>query len=150
MWTSARATTALVLLVLVSGLAAPLLAQSAQPALPTLEAERRSGRIAIDGRIDEAAWEAASVATDFVQREPDAGQPSSERTEALVLFDDDALYVAFRNYVADPSTYLARVSRRDTYPESDRVSVDIDGRGDGRTGYYFAVTAGGTQQDGVL
>ncbi|MEM6783376.1 MAG: DUF5916 domain-containing protein [Bacteroidota bacterium] len=151
MWTTARATTALVLLLLAGSLATPLAAQPADRTVPPqLDAERRSGRIAIDGRIDEAAWGAAAVATNFVQREPDAGQPSSERTEALVLFDDGALYVAFRNYVADPSTYLARVSRRDTYPESDRVSVDIDGRGDGRTGYYFAVTAGGTQQDGVL
>ncbi|MEM8556253.1 MAG: DUF5916 domain-containing protein [Bacteroidota bacterium] len=115
-----------------------------------LDAVERSGSLSIDGRIDEAAWETAPMVSGFTQQEPDAGQPSTERTEVLLLYDDNALYVAFRCYVEDPATLVARITRRDGFPESDRVSVDIDSRDDDRTAYFFAVTAGGTQEDGLL
>ena len=47
----------------------------------------------IDGRLDEPVWRSAPVATDFVQQRPDPGAPATERTEARVLYDDDAVYI---------------------------------------------------------
>ena len=48
-----------------------------------------------------ASWTRRRIAqvealTDFIQSEPQQGAPSSERTEAWVLFDDDNLYLACR------------------------------------------------------
>ena len=60
-------------------------------------------RPSVDGRLDEAVWAEAPVATGFVQFEPDAGQPASEHTEARVLYDGAALYVGFRNWPAATS-----------------------------------------------
>lgn len=104
----------------------------------------------VDGRLDEAVWSLAQPATGFSQKEPEVGQPASERTEAYVLYDDAALYVGFRNSVRDPTTMIARMGRRDQFVVSDRVSVGIDSYDDERTAFEFAVTAAGVKQDILL
>ena len=42
--------------------------------------------IMLDGRLDEPAWTRAEPAGDFVQIDPDNGQPATERTEVRILF----------------------------------------------------------------
>src|ERR1700730_15032991 len=49
--------------------------------VPSVRAVRRSGPIAIDGKLDEAAWKDATPVTDFTQIDPDMGKPASQRTE---------------------------------------------------------------------
>ena len=107
-------------------------------------------RVRVDGRTDEAAWALAPVAGAFVQIEPAPGAPSTERTEARVLYDDAALYVAVRCYTRDPATIVRRLSRRDVGTVSDDVFVEIGSPGDSRTAFSFGVNAAGVQQDGVL
>ena len=107
-------------------------------------------RIRVDGRMDEAAWAEAPVADRFVQIEPTPGAASTERTEARVLFDREALYVAVRCYARDPRSVVRRLSRRDIGATSDDVFVEIGSPGDSRTAFSFAVNAAGVQQDGVL
>jgi hypothetical protein len=46
----------------------------------------------IDGKLDEAAWQAAPVFSDFIQLDPNEGEPATERTEVRVLYTDAALY----------------------------------------------------------
>ena len=57
----------------------------------------RTARIAtapqIDGRLDDAVWQEATPLTDFVQRDPSEGAPSTERTEVRILTDGEALYI---------------------------------------------------------
>jgi hypothetical protein len=48
--------------------------------VPSARAVRRSGPIAIDGKLDEAAWKDATPVTDFTQIDPDMGKPASQRT----------------------------------------------------------------------
>ena len=135
---------------------APATAIAQDPAVPTVDTLRRptmqvarltGERPRIDGRIDDPAWAEAAVATDFFQREPNPGAPATERTEVRVLIDRSALYVAYRCWVEDPSTLVARLARRDDSVVSDRVWVDVGSTGDGRTAFSFALTAAGTQQD---
>src|SRR5213593_1945073 len=47
----------------------------------------------IDGRLDDAAWGSAQPISEFVQKNPDEGQPASERTEVRFLYTDHDLYV---------------------------------------------------------
>ncbi|WP_412062110.1 DUF5916 domain-containing protein [Rubrivirga sp. IMCC45206] len=129
------------------------LAQSAGPTAlrvpPTLQTVPLADAPAprIDGVPDEAVWATAPRATGFVQRTPAPGDPATERTEAAVLYGDDALYVAFWCYVRDPSTLVARLARRDQFVGSDRVAVAFDSYNDDRTAFYFGVTAGNVEQD---
>src|SRR5690348_13974774 len=59
----------------------------------TLSAYKTALAPIIDGKLDDAAWQAAPVATDFVQFTPDFGKPSSSNSTVRVLYDDDAIYI---------------------------------------------------------
>jgi hypothetical protein len=122
--------------------------EGAQPeGSAALRAARVTGSIRVDGRLDDPAWEAASVAGSFVQREPNAGAPASRPTEVRVLYDSHTLYVGARLYDA-PDSIAAQLARRDaarTY--SDWFSVMLDSYHDRRTAFVFGVNPRGVQQD---
>jgi hypothetical protein len=67
---------------------------------------RAPGPIEVDGVLSEAAWDRAERAGPFV-RSTD-GKRAAAATEARLLWDDDALYVAFQCEDADVSTPFAR------------------------------------------
>ncbi len=132
-------------------LAALLLTAAAPPdgEQPTLRAVRVAAAAppTLDGRLDEAAWAGAEAASGFTQLRPDAGEPASQRTEVLVLYDDDALWVGFRCHDTEPEAIIARLVRRDEWTESDKVLVALDSYGDGRTAFSFGVNAAGVKYD---
>lgn len=66
--------------------------------LPVAAAVPRSGTIVIDGKLDEAAWNAAKPITEFRQSQPSEGSAPAVRTEVRILYDDNALYVGARMY----------------------------------------------------
>ncbi len=129
------------------------LSVSAMPDDPAAPPSVRAVRVeaaatpSLDGRLDEAAWTGADAATDFVQLRPDAGEPASQRTEAFVLYDDDALWVGFRCHDTAPEDIMARLVRRDEWTDSDKVLVSFDSYGDGRTAFSFGVNAAGVKYD---
>ncbi|MHB8838172.1 MAG: DUF5916 domain-containing protein [Gemmatimonadaceae bacterium] len=75
-------------------------ADSAARAIPRTMAVHRSSLIAIDGRLDEVAWRAATPITALRQYQPNEGAPASLPTEIRVLYDDRALYIGAR--LGDP------------------------------------------------
>jgi hypothetical protein len=82
--------------------------------VPSAHASRASERISMDGKLDEAAWAAATPITEFRQVQPDEGKPSTLRTEVRFLFDDEALYVGAK--LSDPQGKAgvhAPLARRD-------------------------------------
>ncbi|MBX6332693.1 MAG: carbohydrate binding family 9 domain-containing protein [Gemmatimonadaceae bacterium] len=116
----------------------------------TLVARRIAGTPPrIDGRLDDRAWSSAPVATDFVQQGPHPGAPATLRTEARVLFDDHAVYVAVRAF-EPPENVVAPYPRRDDEARSDWIFVEIDSRHDRRTAYSLGINARGVQVDGLF
>lgn len=103
----------------------------------------------IDGSVSDGEWAGASRATDFIQYEPQRGEPSPFRTEALVLYDDRNLYVAFRAY--DDRPIAAQLTGRDAdlYAD-DAVVVLLDSAHDRQSAFYFMTNALGTQADGRI
>lgn len=117
-------------------------------AVPVSRAIRATGVIRLDGKLDEAAWGAAPVTESFTQFDPDEGKPVSQRTEARVLFDDDALYVGVRLY--DTGPIRGRLGRRDMdVGDSDWIGVAIDSYHDHRTAFGFDVNPSGVRRDKV-
>ena len=111
-------------------------------------AARVAGRAPeLDGRLDDAAWEAAPVLSGFWQKEPREGEPATERTEVRFLYDDHALYVGARMWSGDPARIQAPVSRRDVNDAAEFIAVSLDTYHDRRTAYTFSVTAAGTRGD---
>jgi hypothetical protein len=122
------------------------LGPAAPPAfeMPAVKAQRPP---VIDGVIDDAEWAGASRAADFIQYEPRRGEPSPLRTEALVLYDDRHLYVAFRAF--DPEPVTAQLTQRDAdLFGDDAVVVLLDASHDRQSAFYFMTNPLGTQADG--
>jgi hypothetical protein len=114
----------------------------------------RAGRMAkppvIDGRLSEVEWAQGEPITTFRQKDPDEGQPVTERTEVRILVDDGALYVGARMFDRDPSGISRRLSSRDEEADADQFGIVLDPRHDHRTGAVFVISAAGVQRDAAL
>jgi hypothetical protein len=127
---------------------APTPASAAPSVRKEIRAVRLQGRApAVDGRLDDAAWAAAPVLSDFVQKQPVEGGAPTERTEVRFVYDDAALYVAARMFKNDPASIQAPVGRRDDGGKAEHIWISLDTYLDRRTAYSFGVTASGTRMD---
>ena len=117
--------------------------------VPHLAAVHTSRAPLIDGRLDDPAWQAATPTDAFTQQSPFDGAKPSERTQMRVLYDDDAVYIAFDcDQVNTP--IVERLTRRDRDSESEWVWILIDSRNEGKSAYQFAVNISGTIADGQI
>ncbi|MGE3275170.1 MAG: DUF5916 domain-containing protein [Vicinamibacterales bacterium] len=143
-----------VLLLGLSCLASPAVAGDDPPDYETarlsrrLEATRVSGPIALDGRLDEAGWQAAPVADHFIQNDPREGEPATFDTEVRLLRDDGALYIGVIAHDEDPSAIIVNELRKDFNTGSgDTFGVIIDTFKDERNGFMFVVNPAGAKWD---
>jgi hypothetical protein len=120
------------------------------PQAPTATAVNRSGPVSIDGKLDEAAWQAAKPITEFIQLDPNEGQPASERTEARILIDGDALYVGMRLFDREPRAIQSQLARRDEAIEGDLVELSLDSYHDHLSGVIFRLSPGGARRDATM
>ena len=106
---------------------------------------------AIDGRLDDEAWQQGEWSGGFTQQLPTEGAPPSERTELKILYDDKHIYFAIRVY-DDPAKVQRYPSRRDDFSNYavDIVGICFDSYNDKRTAFEFDLTAGGTKIDLIL
>lgn len=102
----------------------------------------------IDGRITEESWQAAPVIEQFTQKTPVDGAAPSEPTRLYVMYDDEALYVAF-DCTQERSAIVSRVARRDSPVPADSVSFNVGSRGDGRSAFEFSVNVAGSKSDAL-
>ena len=58
------------------------------------------GKIILDGILNEEEWRLVSPATNFIQRDPIEGAPSTERTEVFVIYVCNDQYIFCRAKVA--------------------------------------------------
>jgi len=105
--------------------------------------------ITIDGSLTESIWQKPGE-TNFFQREPNQGEPSSQKTEIWVAYDDNAIYIAAKLYDSAPDSILKNLARRDYSTLSDQFYVYLDTYHDKRSGFYFGITPAGQLKDGIL
>jgi hypothetical protein len=125
--------------------AIPLTAAAAET--PLVQVGRASSSIKVDGVLDEAAWSAAAVIDIAYETRPAENQPPPVKTDCLVTYDDDRLYVAFRAHDPDPSQIRAHLSDRDNAFSDDFVGIVFDPFNDERRGFEFFVNPLGIQMD---
>jgi len=105
----------------------------------------------IDGRLDEAVWQEAQPLTGFVQRQPQQGAPSTERTEVRILTDGEALYIGAWLFDRDPAAIVPGERVRDgDLTNSDYVAIIFDTFADRQNGFVFATTPAGIEYDGQV
>lgn len=104
----------------------------------------------IDGLLMEEIWRTAQPVSDFIQREPNTGQPFSERTAVYVGYDKDYLYIGFRCW-GNPDMITAKELARDvSLAYDDRVQVILDTYLDKRNAYWFQVGPRGSIGDAIV
>lgn len=119
-----------------------------RPQVQSIVAVRATDPVKLDGRLDERTWTQAIPGTGFTQRDPDPGQPSHERTDVRVVYDDHALYVGIRCDASNPIAIRGRSYQRDFTPitAGDYIGFVIDAIGDGN-GLGFGTNPLGAQDD---
>src|SRR2546423_9452848 len=121
---------------------------------PVARAALRQGEITIDGRVDEAAWAAATPITEFSQSSPDEGKPASQRTEIRILYDASALYIGARMYDSlGAKGVRSALARRDQLMQggnnltSDRIAFVFDTFRDKNSRNWFELNPDGVKGD---
>ena len=116
---------------------------------PRARADRATGSIRIDGRLDDAGWVSAAPITHFTQIDPQEGEPATEATDVRLVYDDEALYVGAMLY--DEGEIRTRLARRDArIPDSDLFAIYIDSYHDHQTAYRFATNPSGQKLDEIV
>jgi len=106
--------------------------------------------VTLDGLSDEPAWEGIEPLP-VVEHAPDFGNEPSERTEILVAYNDDFLYVAGRLYDKEPSRIQANSRQRDSGdPSSEWFGIVIDSFNDKENGLAFFTTPAGLRWDAAV
>lgn len=115
----------------------------------SLQAKSISENISIDGKLNEAIWNTAPVATDFLMLEPDNGRPISpnKKTDVRILYNNDAIYVAAILYDDEPQKILKELTQRDNFGTADHFGIFINGFNDGQQDFRFFVSSSGVQMD---
>ncbi len=112
---------------------------------------RDDERIALDGMLDEPVWKRATPATNFVQIDPQNGQPATEETEVRMVYTKEAFYIGVTAFDSEPDKWLGFQRRRDEFLSSDdRFMWRIDTFLDERSGYFFEMNPSGLMADAVF
>ena len=133
-----------------------LLAQveSAAASFKELEAVRTEAPITVDGRLDEPAWATAATIEpeDIHQILPVEYSAPTQRTRFLVLYDDDALYLAADMKDDHPELMTAKVLRQGGANSwlDDQFNIFLDPFNDKRGGYRFQVNPHGVREEGLF
>ena len=84
---------------------------------------------------------------DFIQREPDDGDPASQRTEVYIGYDRTELHVVFLAFDSEPEGIRANMSSRENIDGDDSVEITVDTFNDQRAAFTFRSTPLGIQWD---
>ena len=103
--------------------------------------------IKIDGKLNESDWINASAITEFIQKNPDQGSPSSYKTEVKILHDNNFLYIGAVNFQPKSEIIVKNLERDFSYFQNDLLGIAIDGFLDQRNSTVFQITPLGSLRD---
>ena len=130
-------------------LALPLLVAPARASQDTLRLYRLTAHVALDGKVDEPAWQDVPLIPTTVFSPQYHGEPT-ERTEIRVAYDDAFLYVSGRFYDSDPEAVRTNTLYRDAYSGDDLLGIVLDTYNDHETASWFVVNPAGVRTDRSL
>ena len=115
----------------------------------TARAVRLTDPLVIDGVLRDPIYSQVPAISDFVQQEPNEGEPATESTELWIFFDDTNLYVSARCLDSEPGRTIANELRRDgdSLNRNDNVHLVVDTFFDRRSAFAFQTNALGALGD---
>ncbi|MGZ5210492.1 MAG: DUF5916 domain-containing protein, partial [Kaistella sp.] len=106
----------------------------------------------IDGILDEAVWQNASIATNFIERRPNNGKPSPDafRSEVKILYDDTGVYFGAMLFDNEPAKIAKELTERDNIENDDIFAITLNGYNDHQQSLEFLLTPAGVQADAKI
>ena len=104
----------------------------------------------IDGVLDDAIWQTAEEAKDFVEFRPEMGVTLEPYQETVVkmTYDDHAVYVGA--YLKDkPENIMKQFNHRDNFGQQDFFGVVLNPNNDAQNDTEFFVFPSGNQADAI-
>ena len=118
----------------------------------TVRAVRLAQALRIDGNLDEDLYQRVTPISDFIQTEPLAGTPATERTEVWISFDNDNIYVSMRAAESQPERMIVNDMRRDSgnITQNENFQFSFDTFFDRRNSVNFQFNPIGGRMDGQV
>lgn len=118
---------------------------------PVVVAFQISGKISLDGVLDEIEWAQAEAIDALTMVEPETGSTASLRTTVKILVDRTNIYLGITCYEDDPGNIVAYSKARDSdLRGEDYVKFVFDTYQDSRSGFIFAVNPFGARYDALV
>ncbi|MFD2541597.1 DUF5916 domain-containing protein [Lacinutrix gracilariae] len=116
----------------------------------SLHIKRTNQAPKIDAILDDAAWQNAEIASNFIQFRPDVGKTEKEhqKTEVKVTYNDNAIF--FSAYLHDkPEAIIKQFSQRDNFGVSDFFGIILNPNNDAQNDVEFFIFPTGNQADAI-
>ena len=121
----------------------------AQPA--PIAITRTTAPVALDGRLDDAAWQSAARIDRFYETSPGDNATPVVNTIAYVTYDEKYFYVGVRAEDPDPKKIRAPFVDRDgVIGTDDNIAIFLDTRNDKRSAIELRVNPRGIQGDAIF
>jgi len=126
-----------------------------------LLAQRPTGKMArarrveeapqIDGVLNEAVWARAPAIDEFTQRDPEEGEPATEKTEVRIIYTNQAIFFGVVCYDSQVESILATERARDNQLQSDDTfEIILDTFHNRQDGFLFRTNPLGTKFDSTI
>src|SRR5208283_5170095 len=139
-----------VLLVLIFGLLAPSHGLAREAGAREDRIARLTKSLVLDGKMGDPGWKSATMYRGFSMAGANPGKLPSERTEVYLAQDSRTLYVAVRNFDDHPNGIQYATATPGNPGKDDWVEFCLDTYNDGLSSFFFLVTPGNAQAQGVL
>lgn len=145
-----RCATVLGCALLSAAVAGPAVAQAPAESEKRFAVSSQSAPVTIDGVLDEAFWQNATLVQDLHQILPNEFETPSQKTDVYMSYDDDTLYVAARLWDTEADRITANVLRQgEGLAGEDRFTIILDPYLDRRSGYRFQLNANSVRWDAL-
>ena len=111
------------------------------------EIKEAQGDIKVDGLLDDEAWDATPKGGDFWQKVPYFQEGANPRTEFMLTYDEDYLYIAAKCFQKEE--IIIRSLKRDEYWDNDGIAIILDPLNAKINSTLFGTSAVGVQWDAV-
>ena len=109
---------------------------------------KTSGKVKIDGKLDEEVWKQTTVVQNFNRKWPTDVGLADAKTEVRLLYDENFVYVSAVCYISEKP--IIQTLKRDVgHWGSDGVAILFDPMNQHNNGFLFGVNAGGAQMEGL-
>ncbi|MCP4218740.1 MAG: carbohydrate binding family 9 domain-containing protein [bacterium] len=112
----------------------------------TLQIVKLTGKLAIDGKLEERAYTQTKPASGFRQFHPQNGDKATLKTEAYAFYDNKNIYFAFKCFDDQPKKITADITPFGGYGNNDEILIYLDTFYDKQTYETFAINPRGIKK----